>query len=61
VAFSEIKIVLEHDTKRKIDEMFSEFNEKAIAAASLAQVHEAVLKENHRKVAVKVQFPTLRT
>ncbi|KAM6522576.1 hypothetical protein FALCPG4_012221 [Fusarium falciforme] len=37
-------------------ELFSEFEEKPIAAASIGQVHKAVLKNGNR-VAVKIQFP----
>jgi aarF domain-containing kinase len=37
-------------------ELFSEFEEKPIAAASIGQVHKAVLKSGKR-VAVKIQFP----
>lgn len=36
--------------------IFKSFNEEPIAAASLGQVHEAILK-NNEKVAVKVQYP----
>lgn len=38
-------------------ELFSEFEEKPIAAASIGQVHKARLKANGRRVAVKIQFP----
>ncbi|OAA71590.1 abc-1 [Cordyceps fumosorosea ARSEF 2679] len=38
-------------------ELFSEFEETPIAAASIGQVHKARLKSNGRRVAVKVQFP----
>ncbi|KAI5461126.1 ABC1 family-domain-containing protein [Mariannaea sp. PMI_226] len=38
-------------------ELFSEFEDKPIAAASIGQVHKAVLKSNGRRVAVKIQFP----
>ncbi|ODA78367.1 hypothetical protein RJ55_05748 [Drechmeria coniospora] len=38
-------------------DLFSEFEEKPIAAASIGQVHKAVLKSNGKRVAVKVQFP----
>lgn len=58
--YEEIKIALEYDLKRKVEDVFEEFDTKAIAAASLAQVHKAKLK-NGDTVAVKVQFPFLRT
>lgn len=38
-------------------ELFSEFEETPIAAASIGQVHKARLKANDRRVAVKIQFP----
>ncbi|PHH55889.1 Protein ABC1 -like protein, mitochondrial [Ceratocystis fimbriata CBS 114723] len=37
-------------------ELFTEFDEKPIAAASIGQVHKAILKDGS-KVAVKIQFP----
>ena len=38
-------------------ELYSEFEETPIAAASIGQVHKAVLKSNGKRVAVKIQFP----
>ncbi|CAK7212341.1 hypothetical protein SEUCBS140593_001471 [Sporothrix eucalyptigena] len=37
--------------------LFSEFEEKPLAAASIGQVHRATLKSNGEAVAVKIQFP----
>ncbi|KUI57951.1 hypothetical protein VP1G_05212 [Cytospora mali] len=38
-------------------DLFEDFEEKPIAAASIGQVHRATLKSNGAKVAVKIQFP----
>ena len=41
------------------DDVFDDFNRVPIAAASLAQVHKAKLKETGETVAVKLQYPKL--
>ena len=38
-------------------DLFSSFDEKPIAAASIGQVHKATLKSNGDRVAVKIQYP----
>jgi aarF domain-containing kinase len=41
-------------------DLFSNFEEKPFAAASIGQVHKATLASNGRDVAVKVQYPGVR-
>jgi predicted unusual protein kinase regulating ubiquinone biosynthesis (AarF/ABC1/UbiB family) len=57
VAFKDMKKVIEADLEQKLGDVFSDFDERAIAAASIGQVYRARLKEDGREVAVKVQYP----
>lgn len=61
VSYEDIKVVIEEDLKKSPKDIFYIFGKKAFAAASLAQVHKAELASNFREVAVKIQFPFLRT
>ncbi|PJE18580.1 MAG: ABC transporter [Mycobacterium sp.] len=50
------KQVLHADLGRTVEEIFAEFSDDPIAAASIGQVHRAVLHDG-RQVAVKIQYP----
>jgi ubiquinone biosynthesis protein len=54
--FADIERVLEEDLDLPVEKLFIEFDPLPIAAASIGQVHSAVLP-NGRHVAVKVQRP----
>ena len=56
IPFEEIKAVIEKELKRPVAEIFVSIEEKALAAASVAQVHIAELDED-RRVVVKVIRP----
>ena len=58
--FHEIKLVIEKGLGKSISEIFSFFDDKPQASASLSQVHKAILAEENQEVAVKVQRPGIR-
>ncbi len=54
--YSQIKAQVEQELKAPISELFLEFEEVPFAAASIGQVHKALLSSGQR-VVVKVQYP----
>jgi predicted unusual protein kinase regulating ubiquinone biosynthesis (AarF/ABC1/UbiB family) len=54
--WKDVKAVLEDELEEPVEELFQEFEHDAAAAASIGQVHRAVLCDG-RTVAVKVQYP----
>lgn len=58
--FDTIKPALQQSLGQDLTEIFSAFDEKSFASASLSQVHKGVLRELGRSVAVKVQRPGIR-
>jgi predicted unusual protein kinase regulating ubiquinone biosynthesis (AarF/ABC1/UbiB family) len=57
--FDHVIRVIEGELKRPIEDVFSMIERKATAAASLGQVHKAVLASTGETVAVKVQRPNI--
>src|SRR5258706_119663 len=57
--FSHIVAVLESELGKPVEQIFSLLEQKATAAASLGQVHKAILASTGKTVAVKVQRPNI--
>jgi predicted unusual protein kinase regulating ubiquinone biosynthesis (AarF/ABC1/UbiB family) len=55
--YTHVKAVIEQELHQPVDVLFSSFQQTSTAAASLGQVHQAVLASTAQKVAVKVQRP----
>ena len=58
-SFGEVKKQVEEGLNQPLNKIFSEFEKKPIASASISQVHKAKLR-NGKVVAVKVQRPNVR-
>jgi len=57
-SYEEVKSIAEEELKKPIGKLFKKFDKKPLAAASVGQVHFAILKTGE-KVAVKVQRPKM--
>ncbi len=57
--FSQVRTIIENDLGRKLEAIFASFDPVPVAAASVAQVHHAVLRAGNVAVAVKVRRPGL--
>ncbi len=56
VTFKDMRKVIEEELDERLSDVFEEFDQEPIAAASIGQVYRATLLDG-REVAVKVQYP----
>ena len=56
VTFKDMRKVIEQELDEPVSDVFTDFDEEPIAAASIGQVYRATLTDG-REVAVKVQYP----
>ncbi|CAF1273382.1 unnamed protein product [Adineta ricciae] len=54
------KQMIEQAFGKTLEDIFSEFNPKAVGAATIGQAHEARLKRSNKEVIVKIQYPEVR-
>ena len=54
--WKKVRAVLDEEWDEPVEDLFEDFEEEASAAASIGQVHKAVLPDG-RRVAVKIQYP----
>src|SRR3989454_6296809 len=57
--FSHVVTVIESELGKPVEQLFSMLERKCTAAASLGQVHKAILASTGEEVAVKVQRPNI--
>jgi ubiquinone biosynthesis protein len=57
--FEAVRATVEAELDRPLEVVFSEFAREPVAAASVAQVHRARLRDSGREVAVKVRRPDI--
>lgn len=57
--FAEVRRIVERDLGRSLEEVYARFDPEPVAAASVAQVHRAVLRSTGDDVAVKVRRPDI--
>lgn len=60
IPIEQVRKILNNNLPDKPENVFSYFDEKPLAAASIGQVHKAILKRNNEPVVVKILRPEIR-
>lgn len=58
-AFEHVRATIESELRRPLEDVYAEFATSPVAAASVAQVHRAILRDGGDVVAVKVRRPDI--
>ena len=58
--YDDVREIIKSETGRFPEEIFHSFDKTPIAAASIGQVHKAILKDTEEEVAIKVQRPNIQ-
>ena len=59
-SYEDVRDIIKSETGRFPETIFHSFHNKPIAAASIGQVHKAILKGTEEEVAIKVQRPNIQ-
>ena len=58
--YNEVREIIKSETGKSPEALFHSFHKKPIAAASMGQVHRAIVKGTREEVAIKVQRPNIQ-
>ena len=58
--YDDVREIIKSETARFPEEIFGSFDKTPLAAASMGQVHKAILKDTEEEVAIKVQRPNIQ-
>lgn len=58
--YDDVREIIKSETGRLPEENFGSFEKTPLAAASMGQVHKAILKDTEEEVAIKVQRPNIQ-
>lgn len=60
IPYEHVEAIIKNSLQRPLDSIFSYIHEKPLAAASIGQVHKAILRETNEQVVIKVLRPEVK-